>query len=239
VTVTADTATHFPGGTSVSRLRVYPWTAPDGLAGGTPHFHTTCTEAYVVLGGEGRVQTLGADGFTETPLREGVVVWFAPGVVHRLVNDDDDLRLLVIMQNSGLPEAGDAVMTFPPDSLTDAERYRAAATLDEHPEQSARARQALAVEGFTALRRAVESEGPQALHPLYEAGTALVAPRLEQWREIWRGGAAAASSQTSDMLDALEAGDARHLANAHLRSQPEPGHAYGMCGFLDTYRLAG
>jgi hypothetical protein len=41
------------------------------------------------------------------------------------------------------------------------------------------------------------------------------------------------------MLDALEVGDARHLANALLRSQPEPGHAYGMCGFLDTYRLAG
>ncbi|WP_431278631.1 cupin domain-containing protein [Leifsonia poae] len=228
---------HFPGGTSVSRLSVYPWAAPDGLAGGTPHFHTTCSEAYVVLSGEGYVQTLSAEGFTETPLSEGVVVWFGPGIIHRLVNDHD-LRLLVVMQNSGLPEAGDAVMTFPVDSLVDAERYRSAATLDEHPEDSARARQSLAVQGFTALRRAVELEGPDALVPLYRAGAALVAPRLEQWRGIWRDGAAAAAAQTASMLDALEAGDPAHLSAARLDSRPHPAHAYGMCGYLDTYLLA-
>lgn len=31
------------------------------------------------------------------------------------------------MENSGLPEAGDAVLTFPPDTVADPGRYRAAA----------------------------------------------------------------------------------------------------------------
>ncbi|GAB3172862.1 hypothetical protein GCM10027059_42920 [Myceligenerans halotolerans] len=50
----------FPGGTSVSHLRVYDWPTPDAPGGsGTPHFHTTSTEAYVALAGRGRVETLG------------------------------------------------------------------------------------------------------------------------------------------------------------------------------------
>ena len=61
-------------GTSVSRLQVYPWHGPDGLAGGTPHMHTLCTEAYVVTGGEGRVQTVGPEGFAETALTASSVV---------------------------------------------------------------------------------------------------------------------------------------------------------------------
>lgn len=59
----------FPGGTSISHLRVYDWPSPDGtgLAGsGTPHLHTASSEGYVVLAGAGSVQTLGPQGFAET-----------------------------------------------------------------------------------------------------------------------------------------------------------------------------
>ena len=62
--------------------------------------------------GSGAVHTISRDGAGIHPLAEGSVVWFSPGTVHRLVNDGD-LRLVVVMQNSGLPEAGDAVLTFP------------------------------------------------------------------------------------------------------------------------------
>jgi hypothetical protein len=39
-----------------------------------------------------------------------VIAWFTPGTVHRMVNGSG-LRATVLMQNSGLPEAGDAVFT--------------------------------------------------------------------------------------------------------------------------------
>ena len=44
-----------PGGTSVSHVRVYDTVGPDGLAGGSPHLHTVCTEAYLVIAGEGLI----------------------------------------------------------------------------------------------------------------------------------------------------------------------------------------
>ncbi|MZD03562.1 cupin domain-containing protein, partial [Streptomyces sp. SID5785] len=101
-----------PGGVAVSHLTVYDWPAADGLCGGTPHIHLTCSEGYVVIGGRGAVHTLTAEGHRRTPLTAGTVAWFTPGTVHRLVNEDGALRIVVLMQNGGLPEAGDAVLTL-------------------------------------------------------------------------------------------------------------------------------
>ena len=106
----------FPGAIAATHLRVYDTEAPDGLAGGTPHLHTACTEAYWVVAGTGAVQTLTAGGYEEVPLEPGAFVWFTPGTIHRLVNGGD-LEILVLMQNAGLPEAGDMVITFPADVL--------------------------------------------------------------------------------------------------------------------------
>ncbi|MFD0787378.1 cupin domain-containing protein, partial [Micromonospora azadirachtae] len=117
-----------PGGIGVSRLCVYDSVAPDGDAGGTPHLHLCCAEAYVVVAGAGLVQTLTLAGYDETPLRPGTVVWFGPGTIHRLVNHGA-LQIVVLMQNSGLPEAGDAVLTLPPEHLTDPATYAAATAL--------------------------------------------------------------------------------------------------------------
>lgn len=58
------------------------------------------------------MQTLTTSGYEVTPLEPGTVAWFTPGTIHRLVNEDD-LRITVLMQNNGLPEAGDAVLTLP------------------------------------------------------------------------------------------------------------------------------
>ena len=102
-----------PGGTSVSHVQVYDTVGPDGLAGGSPHLHTVCTEAYLVIAGEGMVQTLSGEGYAETPLVHGTIAWFSPGTVHRLVNLDGRLELYVLMSNAGLPEAGDMVLAFP------------------------------------------------------------------------------------------------------------------------------
>ncbi|MFJ8281484.1 cupin domain-containing protein [Streptomyces griseoviridis] len=226
-----------PGGVAVSRLSVYDWPAADGVSGGTPHMHLTCSEAYVVTGGRGAVQTLTASGYQVTPLEPGTVAWFTPGTIHRLVNEDA-LRITVLMQNSGLPEAGDAVLTLPPRHLTDPETYAAATvvpadTPEAERERIARARRDLAVEGFLALRAA---EGPEALAEFHRAAAALVGPRLAEWREPWRRGARAAAAATGEQLDRLATGDVGHLATAAVHAeQPSERGRFGMCGRLDVY----
>lgn len=250
----------FPGGTSVSQLRVYDWPAADAPGGsGTPHLHTTSTEAYVVLAGRGRVETLGPEGFASHDLAPGRIVWFSPGVIHRAVNDGG-LEVLVVMSNAGLPEAGDAVMTFPSPVLAETAAYRQAAALPEPSDGSmpeggpaaelaedaavaaaARARRDLALEGYAALCADVEAAGPGQLEPLYAAAARLVHGRAERWREVWTTMSARTVSETDGALDAL-ARDVPADAVAHLMggrvaaadARPGP-RRYGMCGRLRVW----
>ncbi|WLW57953.1 cupin domain-containing protein [Streptomyces sp. YU58] len=233
------TTTHagLPGGVAISHLSVYDWPAADGACGGTPHMHLACSEAYVVTGGRGAVQTLTASGYEVTPLQAGTVASFTPGTIHRLVNEGD-LRITVLMQNSGLPEAGDAVLTLPPEHLTDPETYARACAIpadapEEEQERLARARRDLALEGYRALRAA---EDPQALAAFHRAAAALVRPRIAEWRERWRQGAEASAAATGAQLDWLERGESPHLADAAVNSeQPAARGKFGMCGRLDVY----
>lgn len=230
----------FPGGTAVTDLAVYDDEAADGCRGGTPHLHTVSTEGYVVIGGSGRVQTVSADGFAEHALAAGDVVWFSPGTVHRLVNDGE-LRLLVVMSNAGLPEAGDAVMTFPAEVLDDPEAYAAASALPEGDARTdaVRARRDLALEGFAQLR----AGGAEAWAALHERAVRLVQPRVAGWRELWEATVAADAERTFAQLTALAAGHTGALGDAQVvRGEPAAGasgwdsRAYGMCGRLATWR---
>src|SRR5699024_1820342 len=154
--------------------------------------------------------TLGAQGFRQTPLRAGVVLQFEPGTIHRLVNDGE-LRILVIMQNGGLPEAGDAVLTLPPEHLTDRASYDAVTALPEQDARArARSRRDLSVDGFTRLRAAVEADGPAALERFYVAAAALVRPYLDEWHRRWESGPRRAVDDTGRQLTALAEGDLRH-----------------------------
>jgi mannose-6-phosphate isomerase-like protein (cupin superfamily) len=230
-----------PGGVGISRLCVYDTVTPDGRPGGTPHLHLCCTEAYVVTGGHGGVQTLSGQGFAEYELTPGAVVWFTPGTVHRLINGGD-LQIVVVMSNSGLPEAGDAVLTFPPEILADPDRYAAEAALPGGGAAgteltTAYDRRDLAVEGFLRLRAAVERDGPRALVPLHTAAAELKRPLLDQWRTRWENGAFRAAQSTGVHLDALARGDASHLRDARVSALAKPTEEgrLGMCGLLNTY----
>lgn len=230
-----------PGGIGVSRLCVYDTLTPDGLPGGSPHIHLCCSEAYIVVGGRGAVQTLSGTGFAEHELVPGAVLWFTPGTVHRLVNDGG-LEIVVVMGNSGLPEAGDAVLTFPPEVLADRERYAAAVGLPGGGAPgtditAAYRRRDLAIEGFGGLRDAVERDGPDAMAAFYAAAVALKQPQLDTWRDRWQAGALAAAQVTGEHLDALRRGDGSHLAAAAVHALPAPVERgrLGMCGLLDTY----
>ena len=228
----------FPGAIGISELTAYPWPTADDEHGGSPHMHLTCTEAYVVIGGRGRLQTLSHTGPTVQDLEPGDVVWFTPGTIHRAINDGD-LHVLVLMQNSGLPEAGDAVMTFPSRHLT-AESYgQAASVLDDDgspSEERARARRDLAVEGFTELLRQWENGNHAALEDFYRQAAALVSPRLPDWERLIEQGAAATAAAALDHISALRDGDTAHLRGASVNRIPSPTRTtLGMCGFLHAY----
>lgn len=236
----------FPGGTSVSRLRVYDWPTSDGaglVGGGTPHLHTASDEGYVVIGGAGAVQTLGPEGYAEHRLGEGAMVWFQPGVVHRLVNDGD-LEILVVMSNAGLPEEGDAIMTFPAHVLADVGRYGAAAALpcvdgadDGAVAVAARSRRDLAVDGFTALRERVQAEGPAVpMQELYDAAARIVRERVPRWRATWEASVVPTARATNYALADLAKGAGPHLNRARISATvADPGLRYGMCGHLTTW----
>ncbi|MFL4910331.1 cupin domain-containing protein [Streptomyces sp. MMS24-I2-30] len=231
----------FPGAVAVSRLRVYDWPTLDGRpGGGTPHLHLTCSEGYVVTAGRGTVQTLTTSGYRESPLGPGTVAWFTPGTIHRLTNEGG-LEITVVMQNSGLPEAGDAVLTLPQDLLADPDTYAGAVRIptdvpEAQQEEVARARRDLATRRFFQLRDATESGDPQPLADFHRAAAELVRPRLDAWEQRWREGALAAARATGAQLDALRGQDARHLTEARVVSTGATVQGrFGMCGRLDVY----
>ncbi|MCP1428934.1 mannose-6-phosphate isomerase-like protein (cupin superfamily) [Microbacterium foliorum] len=232
------TASSFPGGTSLSHLDVYADAAPDGICGGSPHMHLVSTEAYVVISGQGALQTIDAHGFRETALSAGSVVWFTPGTIHRAVNRGD-LRVVVLMSNAGLPEAGDAVMTFPAEVLADPEAYAAAASLGGESGRAARAsaRRDLAVTGFEALRDAVIAGDHAALDDFHAAAGALVRDRAEAWSDLVRARPLAQAEQSLALAAAVASGSVAHLAEARMhQAVPSVGdRGYGMCGRLRTY----
>jgi mannose-6-phosphate isomerase-like protein (cupin superfamily) len=226
-----------PGAVGVSKLCVYDTATPDGLPGGTPHLHLCCTEAYVVISGTGKVQTLsGQDGFAEHELRPGTVLWFTPGTIHRLVNHGG-LEIVVLMSNTGLPEAGDAVLTFPLEIVRDPERYAAESALPNGGAPgtditTAYRRRDLAVRGFHELRES------GLLGEFYEAAMKLKQPLLDDWRRRWESGAREAAEQTGRQLAALIDGNPAHLRESRVSAKPAPDEEgrLGMCGLLNTYR---
>lgn len=237
-----------PGGTSVSHVKVYDTVSPDGLAGGSPHLHTVCTEAYLVIAGEGMVQTLSGEGYAETPLAHGTIAWFSPGTVHRLVNLDGQLELYVLMSNAGLPEAGDMVLAFAPDVLADEARYRSHADLPTNglttngDPDAAMARRDLAVTGFGHWKSRAETHGAVAgLDLLYAAAVELVSDRARAWGSILDGDPAAdldASRNQVNVLTDPSAGRAAidRLAGSAIRSHsllPDT-RRMGCCGTLGT-----
>ena len=232
-----------PGAIGVTHLKVYDSPAPDGLVGGSPHVHFACTEAYAVTGGRGAVQTLSAAGFDETALTPGKLVWFTPGVIHRLINYDGQLEILVLMQNGGLPEAGDFALTFPTQILRDEEAYWREASLVSRGMvyatgvEAARHRRDLAVEGFGTLLREFEANGVAALEQFYGSALKLVQSRIDAWRERWERGPLAAAQRTGEQLQELQQGRFDHLFEGRVYELPAPGddRKLGMCGTLGVY----
>ncbi|MBE1514759.1 hypothetical protein H4W26_001514 [Nesterenkonia halotolerans] len=154
----------------------------------------------------------------------------------------DQLELQVIMSNAGLPEAGDAVLTFPEEIVADPQKYRAAVALpvgegEIARAQAARARRDLAIEGYGQLLEGIVEHGRPALERFYTHAVDLVRPLIGDWQHIWEHNVQMEAEQTRAQLDALASGDRRHLSTATvIRGEPRPGpRLWGMCGRLQTW----
>jgi mannose-6-phosphate isomerase-like protein (cupin superfamily) len=231
----------FPGGIGVTHLRVYDSLAPDGLAGGSPHMHFACSEAYLVIQGRGSVQTLSSTGFREITLRAGSMVWFTPGLIHRLVNADQ-LEIFALMENAGLPEHGDSVFTFPFKYLQDQESYWQSASLDSagsvpaDQREAARKRRDLAVRGFQMLRAQLEKGS---LENFYRQAARLMRSKEPLWRGIWEDGPMNTIERTRTFLDQLNLGTSDYLDEGRVFEVPVDPECelrkLGMCGTLRPY----
>ncbi|HEU4668298.1 MAG TPA: cupin domain-containing protein [Arthrobacter sp.] len=240
---TQQPAAPFPGAVALTRLGVYDWEAADGVCGGSPHMHTASTEAYLVLSGRGRVETIRRSGYESYDLAPNDLLWFSPGTIHRLVNEDN-LEILAIMQNSGLPEAGDAVLTFEADILASPDGYAQAASLPAGPpseslQEAARTRRDAAVAGYQRIKEAALAGRQDVVEQFYRDAVRLVQSRVPDWQTLWDETIAPESARTGTWLTDLAEGRFSHFAEAAVvRSDPAgPDRLFGMCGRLQKWDM--
>lgn len=230
----------FPGAVGLTRLGVYDWEAADGVCGGSPHMHTASTEAYLVLSGTGRVETIRSSGYESFDLAPNDLLWFSPGTIHRLINEDN-LEILVIMQNAGLPEAGDAVLTFPPEVLATPGQYAQAAALTTDPargspQEAAGIRRDTAMAGYQRLKEAAIAGQGDVIEDFHRCAVRLVQSRIPEWRALWEARIAPEAARTEAWLTDMSQGDFSHLAEATVaRSKASGEEIFGMCGMLQKW----
>ncbi len=226
-----------PGATLVTRLKVYDTVTVDGKIGGTPHFHFLCTEMYFVLAGSGAVEMIDMRGFAEVELKPFAALVFSPGTLHRLVNPHGDLELLVVMQNSGLPERGDNVVSFVEEIMADDAQFREAMRVQSF--EDAYRRRDRGVEGFLRLKSAFETDlenGQAALRRFYDHAARRIEPRRSEWQRIIEQGALRAAEESIAQLHALDAGDTSYLSHArHVLIESGEYQTPGFCGRLNRY----
>lgn len=231
------TALRLPGANTITRLRVYDTVGPDGQRGGTPHFHLMCSETYFVLEGSGAVELIDGAGFARVALEPYSALVFSPGTIHRLINPNGDLLILVLMANAGLPERGDNVVCFPDEFLSDDARFAQAMKINS-PEEAYR-RKDRGIEGFLTLKAAFEQSvesGRAALRRIYQHAAARTAGQRAEWADVVRQGALAQTKQSLDHLSDLADKDIGYLFDArHALIHANESPKLGFCGHLSQY----
>jgi hypothetical protein len=193
---------------------------------------------YFVLAGSGGVELIDQHGFERLELKQYDALIFSPGTLHRLINPNGDLELLVVMQNSGLPERGDNVVSFTDEWLADRVKYADAMRVTSL--EDAYRRRDRGVEGFLQLKSAFENSvehGQAALRRFFRQSTALLSVRFDEWESIVRGGAGAELEHSLATLSALhEQGDVTSLMKSAHALIPVGEYAkLGFCGHLNRY----
>ena len=237
-----------PGGVGLTHIKVYETPGPDGVISGGAHIHLVCSEMYFVLKGTGKLELLSIEGVQTVDLVPNKVAFFRPGTFHRALNPNKDLELLAIMQNGGLPERGDFVMSFPPEVVGDVSKY--ANALRARTLEEALVRRDLSLKGYLAIKdafgRSLE-EGQAALRSFYRAARNLITPKVDGFEWVLKVGAQQEGKASLDACDFLRAGRLDYLEHSILVSKQRQGHATlyplnepaqpGMTGELHSYAL--
>jgi len=226
-----------PGATLLTRLNVYDTPGPDGQKGGTPHVHLICTELYYVLSGSGAVEIIDKNGFSRVELKQHGAYLFTSGTIHRLINPHGDLELLIVMQNSGLPERGDNIVTFPAEVLGDPSRFATAMKAERLSD--ALWRRDRGVEGFLELKSAFErsaQDGRRALDAFYKLCMKRTTAHHKDWyARVTHGAFQDAQDSLFKIIEATAGRiDYLHAAKNELIEADE-NTQLGFCGSLDRY----
>jgi mannose-6-phosphate isomerase-like protein (cupin superfamily) len=229
-----------PAGVGLTHIKVYDQPQPDGVIAGTAHIHCVCSEMYYILAGTGQMELLSVEGFQVVDIQPHKLVIFRPGVIHRCLNPQGNLEILAIMQNGGLPERGDFVITLPQDVLTSPAAYAAAIRVANQAD--AIRRRDLASTGFETLKAAMlrsREEGLEALRQFYRAACKIISPKVDGFEWVLKSGPQAELKDALDAVDFLRVGRTDHFENARstaifpMNDAPK----LGMCGELLPYAL--
>lgn len=227
-----------PGGTLMSRVEIYGSESVDGQRSGTPHMHLACDEMYFGLVGHGTVELITLDGFNRLPMSPGVAIVFTPGTIHRAINPDGDLEILVIMQNKGLPERGDVAICFPPPIMTDKHAYEDAMKVD--CDVTAKSRRDMGVSGFLELKKAFSrslDEGREALDRFYQAAVERTRDQYPGWEKIVADGPAEQVRRTQQTLKKLSGNSIESLQEGQfLKVETASCPSFGFCGHIHSYQ---
>jgi mannose-6-phosphate isomerase-like protein (cupin superfamily) len=226
-----------PGATLLTRLRVYDTESPDGQPSGTPHFHLVCSELYFILSGSGAVEIIDVNGFKRIEMQTQSAFLFSPGTLHRLVSSTKDMEVLLVMENSGLPERGDTIATFSTDILANDLSYHQA--MQAASLQDAYRRRDAAVRGFLDVKEAFArslDEGRALLQKVFELGRARTAGRQKEWYDVVTHGAFDEAQSALMDIVRLQNGKIDHLyaAQNHYIA-PVDANTVGFCGRLNRY----
>jgi len=189
-----------------------------------------------VTAGSGEVQTLSAaEGFRTFPLEPGAVVWFSPGVVHRLVNragwkSSSSCRTRAARSGRFRPHFPIGRAGGPGPVRGGGRPLPPAARLHPHG-RVARRRRDLAIEGFTYWRKRRETEGPGGLDDLYRAAVSIIGRRSGRGRV---SGSAARRRRRrrrrSNWPHCVWGRDASAGGTGGITPVPGPDRKLGMCG---------
>jgi len=234
-----------PSGIGLSHLKVYTEDAPGTLAcgpGGSAHFHTVCSELYFVLSGSGFVELLSSKGYQKVPLEPRQVICMTPGIIHRLDNPNKNLEILVIMQNGGLAERSDYVLTFPEKIISDDAAYAHAVRISSHAD--AITRRDLSLEGFHALKTAFQAgpdAGNAALEKLYQHAHRILGPKVEGFEWMLRTGSLTELKTSHDAVDFVRNNHMEYLTKARwcIIDPAQDQIRSGLCGDLRSYAVSG
>jgi mannose-6-phosphate isomerase-like protein (cupin superfamily) len=229
-----------PAGVGLTHVKVYDEPQPDGLIAGTAHIHCVCSEMYYIIAGTGQMELLSVEGYQIVDIQPHKLILFRPGVIHRCLNPHRNLEILAIMQNGGLPERGDFVITLPNEVLTSPAAYTAAVRVTNHAD--AIRRRDLASTGFDTLKAAMlksRESGLEALRQFYRAACKIISPKVDGFEWVLKSGPQAELKDALDAVDFLRVGRTDHFEHARstaifpMNDPPKP----GMCGELLPYAL--